>query len=130
MTITGGYHNLGGGIENLGSLTLRDSIVTGNTAASGLFRYGGGIYSDGSLTVVDSVISGNTAAKGGGIYAYGTYGTTIQDSVVADNVSYFLGGGICGSGWTIQGCTRAAAEPLLQLLESRRLIRPRPERGN
>ncbi len=60
--------NGGGGIENLGMLTLADSTVSGNSAtgtANGFGRGGGIENFSGTLTVTNSTISGNTAAAGG-----------------------------------------------------------------
>src|SRR5262249_29781875 len=68
LTIPGGAAIDGGGINNMGTLVLQDSAVTGNVAA----ERGGGIFSNpgsnGSLTVDHSLISKNQvtdAANGG-----------------------------------------------------------------
>jgi FG-GAP repeat/FG-GAP-like repeat len=66
MTIRDGFlvNGSGGGIENLGNLTIVDSRITNNKAV-----YGGGIHSIGSLTVRNSTIDNNIATyDGGGIY--------------------------------------------------------------
>lgn len=79
VTITGAANtgNGGGILVNDGSLVLRDSTITGNTALAG-----GGIYcAKGALSIVTSTISGNTgtgAIVGGG-------GITMVDSTIADN---------------------------------------------
>ncbi len=79
----------GGGIYNFGgTVTVTDSTISGNTAASG-----GGIVNDyyGTLTVTDSTISGNTATNGGGIYNLaGT--VTVTDSTISGNTAYYGGG--------------------------------------
>src|SRR5258708_10187629 len=86
LTISGGNDTVdfgGGGVRNLGNLTISNSVISGNAAL-----LGGGIYSGyqfkyasqglAFLTVVNSTISGNhavtsagdpLAGKGGGIYA-------------------------------------------------------------
>jgi len=51
----------GGGMHNLGTLTLTDSTVSGNSAAS----FGGGVFSDGTLAVTNSTVSGNSAGSFG-----------------------------------------------------------------
>ena len=90
----------GGGIDvDDGTLTLVNSIVSGNTAWSS-----GGIDSDfGTITLVGSTVSGNTAVGGtscqnlgscaGGIWNFG--GTlTLIDSTVSGNTATRRGGGI------------------------------------
>jgi CSLREA domain-containing protein len=53
----------GGGIRNLGRLTLARVVVTGNTSAN----HGGGVVNLDRLTIADSTIAGNSATIGGGI---------------------------------------------------------------
>ena len=53
----------GGGIRNLGHLTLARVLVTGNTSAN----HGGGVVNLDQLTIADSTIAGNSAIIGGGI---------------------------------------------------------------
>ncbi len=119
LTLTGGdVAGDGGAISNVESLTLSQSVITGN--ATGGFRNepygndafgfsGGGIWSDGVLTVVDSQITTNAASQsgeslysdrsrggdGGGIAALGTL--TISGSLLATN-SAGQGGGVNGRG--------------------------------
>ena len=88
----------GGGIQNglVGTMTLTNSTVSGNTAV-----WGGGIDNDGSMTITDSVVSENRAAEwystqGGGITNYGTL--TVTNSVVAGNASEDWAGGIANTG--------------------------------
>jgi predicted outer membrane repeat protein len=52
---TGGGDGSGGGIANAGTLVLKDSTVSGNTA----LLKGGGIYNSGTLSVFKSTVSGN-----------------------------------------------------------------------
>lgn len=81
LKLSDGYsEDSGGAIFNEANLTLRDSILTGNTAKTG----GGAVansapagyyyshyiyYGVASLTINDSTISGNTAGGGGGAVA-------------------------------------------------------------
>jgi hypothetical protein len=70
-----GPRRLGGGIDNRGTLTLTDSTVTGNSAASG----GGGIANDkeGTVTLTDSEVSGNSAPDNADIWNRGTVAQNI-----------------------------------------------------
>lgn len=89
VTISGGRvtnYGSGGGILNLGSLTLNNSTVTGSSAYTG-----GGIRGD--VTLVGGTISENTAEYGGG----GIYGNaSLTDSTVSGNTVAGYGGGIRG----------------------------------
>lgn len=96
----------GGGVQNRGSLTVRESIVRQNSAGDGdgLFRpRGGGILSvGGSLTVTDCTIDGNSVGGtgvGGGIVAAESTGLTLARSTLSHNTAegalsfYGVGGG-------------------------------------
>jgi hypothetical protein len=86
----------GGGINNLGTMIVKDSSIIANLSTYYFSQYGpfdgglgGGIFNSGTLTVVDSTISGNTDAyanaSGGGIYNSGTL--TVINSTIAGNTS-------------------------------------------
>jgi hypothetical protein len=89
-----GSASLGGGIYNVGELTLTHSIVTDNEADNG-----GGIFNSESpdnpdskgLFVSDSTISNNHAGFGGGIYNFGG-SATIQNTNIKDNHASYGGG--------------------------------------
>ena len=96
LRITGGSAEPdGGGINNSGSLTLINSIVTANAAFSippGQVTRGGGIWNGGTLVLTNSTVSNNSSAGwGGGIYNSGG-AVTLTDSVVSGNSG--VGGGI------------------------------------
>jgi len=90
VTITNGTAGLGGGIFNIGTITLTNSTVSGNTANNN----GGGIFNNfgGTVTLTNSTVSGNTANYGGGIINDGTM--TLTNSTVSGNTATFDGGGI------------------------------------
>ena len=100
LTIQNGLSEVGGGIVNLGALTLREVVVSGNRAVGATGgeagpedSYGGGIYNyEGSLTLRDSEIRDNEATFGGGIYSIGT--TVVEDSAVVGNRATSGGAGI------------------------------------
>lgn len=103
MTITGGAGDRGGGIWNLGDLTVRQSTVTGNEATKGA-----GIHSEpfegqsASLVLEQSTIAGNTASNlGGGLFISSNSGqstASITDSAITGNSAADLGGGLLSSG--------------------------------
>jgi hypothetical protein len=111
VTLTHGYAGWGGGIYNVGTLTLVGSSVTGNHA----FQTGGGIYNGGMVTINNSTVSSNGAwfpnavasAYGGGVANDGTM--YISNSTVSGNSAfayrsfnnyrvYVRGGGIYNTG--------------------------------
>jgi CSLREA domain-containing protein len=71
----------GGGIYNMGLLTINKSRIYGNTASAA----GGGIVNNGSLTINNSMISDNTASVGGGLYNTPARGATINGSTINGN---------------------------------------------
>ncbi len=106
----------GGAILSDGSLTINNSVLTGNSAFSG-----GAVFSDGALlmlsgstltgntastggaitnngitsfSIAGSTISGNSASSGGGIYNNGTDPLTIVASTFSNNTAGFAGGAI------------------------------------
>jgi Ca2+-binding RTX toxin-like protein len=103
LTITGGrtrtdFIGDGGGIFNRESLSVSNSIISGNLT-SGSDSQGGGIYSLGSLSVNNSTISGNSTSgsesSGGGIYSLGSL--SVNNSTISSNStvgSDSSGGGI------------------------------------
>jgi CSLREA domain-containing protein len=104
----------GGGILNVGTLTLNNVAVTDNTA-SGLNDWGGGIYNAGPLTMTNCVIANNTTgahnAYGGGMYNQGAMAMT--NCTISGNKTYGgasspgYGGGVfnIGSATTIRNST-------------------------
>ncbi|MDJ0660694.1 MAG: hypothetical protein QNJ42_14580 [Crocosphaera sp.] len=95
LAITGGNtEDIGGAILNKEKLTIKDSIITGNTATI----RGGGIYNmDGELKIENSIIKENTALRssGGGISNTGKL--EVKDSVIENNFAS-AGGGIANAG--------------------------------
>ncbi len=94
LIIENGSSTQGGGILNAGDLTIKNTLVGGNSA-TGAFGDGGGIYNLGTLTISDNAaVSSNTAAFGGGIYNQG--GTVLVDgaSINGNTATSGSGGGI------------------------------------
>lgn len=90
LTITGGAASDGGGIYNSGTLTVINSIVSGNTAHAG----GGGIHNSlhGTLSVINTVISENSARSGAGMYSRGW--ATVTNTTIVNNTADYAGGGL------------------------------------
>src|SRR5580704_19781783 len=98
MTFRGaaGLIDSGGGIYNcFGTLTVIDSIITGNRirGGNGIFGYGGGIYNcpSSTLTLINTTVSDNSAEIGGAICNGGML--TIINSTFSGNVARHRGGG-------------------------------------
>jgi hypothetical protein len=89
----GGLFVINGG-PNQGALTLRDSLVTGNTATRG----GGlALYNTPDAVLIHNVqfISNTSSFTGGGIFFYKSSGaTTIEASTFTSNSAVTQGGGI------------------------------------
>lgn len=97
LTITNGKAFHGGGILNLGNLTVRDSHITGNTATGA----GGGIANGApslsgtpDLLVINSTVSANTAGGtfvGGGIHS-AAGSMWVSSSTISGNSARGAGG--------------------------------------
>lgn len=67
---------IGGGLEVIGTLTLRNSTVSGNSVVATNLGLGGGADARYGMTVIASVVSGNTVAVqsgracGGGLFSH------------------------------------------------------------
>jgi hypothetical protein len=83
VTLSGGSSF--GGLFNNGTLSIKNSIISGNT--------GRGIVSGGTLSIENSTISGNT---GGGVS--NSYVLNITNSTISANTAHFSGGGIYNNG--------------------------------
>lgn len=84
--------NGGGILNNQGTLTVADSLITGNTASG----YGGGIESYSTVTVINSTISNNSAGnRGGAIDTFGNFSDlTLLNATLAGNTAAGGGAGL------------------------------------
>ncbi|HEX4143057.1 MAG TPA: right-handed parallel beta-helix repeat-containing protein [Pirellulales bacterium] len=101
LTIIDGFGAAGGGITNIGTLTVSNSTISGNVCVN---NNGGGIYNIGIMTLSNSTVSGNNATAlpsnsvatlGGGIYNADIL--TVSDSTISANTALSGGGGIANS---------------------------------
>ena len=83
-------------VESFGNLTL-NAITVKNGRVTGEDN-GGGIYNFGTLTVINSTLSGNSAASGGAIYNNSSNTLTVTNSTFSGNSASTSGGGIYTSG--------------------------------
>ncbi len=92
LTIQNGKADSGGGIDNAGTLSLSDVVVSGNKATAG---NGGGIVNraGAALNLHNVTISGNSATSGGGI-ANDAGGSTVSgdSSTISGNTVTDIGG--------------------------------------
>ena len=107
-TSAGSLENSGGGIFNLGALTLRDAVISSNSTRN-QGPGGGGIFnaSGATLTLINCLVSGNTAGggniqlsalvAGGGIRNAAGALLTLTDTTVFNNWAQ-IGGGIWNNG--------------------------------
>ena len=97
VTIRNGKSTTGGGAININTinciLNISNSTLTGNNAL-----WGGAIYNAGTLTLKNSNLTGNTATtlSGGAIYNAGTL--TLKNSNLTENIAANNGGGVYNSG--------------------------------
>jgi CSLREA domain-containing protein len=103
LTLTGGKatDGDGGAVENFGALTVRNCVLTGNSA-----NQGGAIQSVGTLTIEDSTLSGNNSSfNGGALRLFGT--TTLRGSTFAGNTAINQGGALINFGpqLVVSNCT-------------------------
>jgi hypothetical protein len=90
----------GGAIFNSGTLTVRTSTLSGNSASGGS---GGGVYNDaGTVTINTSTLSGNaTSGAGGagsGVYTDSGTVTVIASTLTGNTANLVNGGGIANDG--------------------------------
>ena len=89
--IIGNQGLFAGGIHSVGTLTVENSTIAGNSAD----YYGGGLMNDGTLTVLNSTISGNfSSTDGGGIWS--SRSTVLLDHATITGNSSPLSGGLYG----------------------------------
>jgi hypothetical protein len=96
----------GAGINSFGFATLRNSIVSGNTASTpgGLLR-AAGIVNGGSMAITGTAIRNNRASAPGGFITGGGIATgaalSMTSSIISDNTATAQGGTVEGAGISV-----------------------------
>jgi hypothetical protein len=95
------YYGHGGGIYNLGALTVisatfADNVASGRTGD--VNGDGGAIYNRGTLAVTSSEFTGNAAESGGAIYNRSGATLTVESSTISGNSAPCGGAGINSRG--------------------------------
>jgi hypothetical protein len=104
----------GGGVQNLGSMTIRNCTVSGNSVAGTgmVMMFGGGIANSGNLQTTSSTIAYNSASAENGAFGGGVYNLAVSwrsnSGIIALNSAPtgpdFAGGGALHSmGYNIIG---------------------------
>ena len=101
LAITKGSAPIGGGVYNLGTLTLTGCTVSGNSANGN----GGALDNFATLTLTGCTVSGNlTGGNGGGLNNFATL--TLKGCTVSGNSAGTVAGGLENVGTlTLTGCT-------------------------
>jgi hypothetical protein len=103
LTITNGRNSAGGGIINIGTLTVENSTISGNDASNG---EGGGILNIGTLTLRNTTVSGNTSSAGGGVGGGISnrqgFVVNLYNSTITANSAGGAGGGIRNNDGTVR----------------------------
>ncbi|MBN1220131.1 MAG: DUF11 domain-containing protein [Anaerolineae bacterium] len=95
------YYGHGGGVYNLGALTVINATFADNVASSRTGYVngdGGAIYNRGTLVVTDSAFTGNAAESGGAIYNRSGATLTVESSTISGNSAPCGGAGISSRG--------------------------------
>jgi len=98
FTIRHGLAVNGAGVNNAGTMSINDSVISGNVAQSSTtFSRGGGVYNHGHLALNSTVVTDNSAnSDGGGIF--NTARMVITKSTISNNTTMGDGGGLWNLG--------------------------------
>jgi hypothetical protein len=100
LGISNGLGGPGGGIHNLGTLSVENCALLDNNAYAGGGIYNGGAYISATLTVTDSIFLDNSSGDdGGGIYNY--YGVLDVSGSIFSNNSAQRGAGLAARYGTV-----------------------------
>jgi hypothetical protein len=102
----------GGGVYNIGTLTIMNSIISGNTAFGANYRLinvgcgvdGGGIFNSGTLTIDNSTVSANSVTVGG-CYLVGTFSSATGGAIWSSGTLTINNSTITGNTAVSDECT-------------------------
>ncbi len=83
----------GRGIYNVGTLTLWNGSITGNSVG---YESGGGVWNFGTLNIYGGAVSGNSALDGAGVRNTGTF--NMSGGNITGNTDADFGGGVYNTG--------------------------------
>ena len=112
LTITGGKAATnGGGLSNLGTLTMANCTVSGNATTNSAF--GGGVYNGGTLALTNCTVSGNSASGDCGGVCSGTFANTqttltLTNCTLSANSATYYYTGLLATGTTVMTNTIVA----------------------
>jgi len=102
IQVINNFSGSNGAIDNLGNLTINNSVISNNqTLPATGSTVGGGIRNAGTLSIDNSTISNNTVrGEGGGVFINTGTATivTIYDSTISGNTASVTGGGLGNGG--------------------------------
>ncbi len=87
LTISGGKQSYGAGVLSFGTLTINNCVISNNVAGT---SGGGGIYNVGALTLSNTTLTGNSTGAttdGGGLYNLTSSTATVTNCTFSSNVA-------------------------------------------
>jgi hypothetical protein len=97
----------GGAIDNVGSLTITGTTISGNQTSDS----GGAIDNEATLSLINDTLSNNQAGSGGALYNSGS--ASLVNVTISNNVASAEGGGIVNDRYTSKTATVTMANSIV-----------------